>query len=62
MSDIPPRSPRRPRAAGGMLIALGAMAGAFGGAFWHESSLGFFIGLGVGSALAMAVWLRDRGA
>ncbi len=56
MSDPSPATPT----AGGVLIAIGAMAGAFGGAFFGESSRGFFIGTGLGVVLALAMWLRQR--
>ncbi len=56
MSTPPSRSP----VAGGFLIAIGAMAGAFGGAFLGESSRGFFLGIGAGALAALALWLRDR--
>lgn len=56
MSDSPSRTP----AAGGFLIAIGAMIGAFGGAFFGESTRGLFVGIGVGVVLAILIWLRDR--
>lgn len=56
MSTPPSRSPM----AGGFLIAIGAMAGAFGGAFFGESSRGFFVGIGAGALAALLLWLRDR--
>lgn len=57
MSDRkPPRAPM----AGGFVLAMCAMAGAIGGAFLHQSSLGLLIGLGVGGLIALAIWLRER--
>jgi hypothetical protein len=56
MNDSPSRSPL----GGGVLIAVGAIIGAFGGAFFGESSRGFFAGLAAGAVLAIIVWLRDR--
>ena len=47
--------------AGGIWIALGLLLGPAIGAFWHETSLGFMIGLGVGVALAVAQWWIQRG-
>lgn len=57
MNDIPPRNP----AAGGFLIAMGAILGAFGGVLFGESTRGFFAGLVLGAVLAVIVWWRDRG-
>ncbi|OYY72431.1 hypothetical protein [Sphingomonas sp. 28-63-12] len=56
MSDSPPRNP----AAGGFPIAIGAMIGAFGGAFFGESTRGLILGTTIGIALAIIIWLRDR--
>lgn len=53
-------SPRRTTIGGGFLVALGTIVGAFAGANVGQPSLGLLIGLGVGTALAFAVWLRDR--
>ena len=47
-------------AGGGFLIAMGALIGAFGGAFLHESTRGLFAGFGVGVLLAILLWIRDR--
>lgn len=52
--------PKPPAAAGGFLIAIGAILGAFGGAFFGESTRGFLVGLAVGGVLALLMWLRDR--
>lgn len=56
MSDTPPRNP----AAGGFLIAMGAILGAFGGVLFGESTRGLISGLAVGIVLAIIVWWRDR--
>lgn len=56
MSDSSPRNP----AAGGFLIAMGAMIGAFGGAFFGESTRGLFVGTGIGCLLAIVIWRRDQ--
>jgi len=55
MNDSPSRSP----VGGGVLIAIGAIAGAFGGAFFGESSRGFFVGFAAGALFAIILWLRD---
>lgn len=51
---------RDPSAAGGALIALGAVAGAAVGFLLGQATPGFLVGLGAGVALAVLVWLRDR--
>jgi hypothetical protein len=49
-----------PPAAGGVLIALGAMGGAAIGFAIGQATPGFLIGTATGIALALAIWLRDR--
>ncbi len=56
MNDTPPRNP----AAGGFLIAMGAIIGAFGGVFFGESTRGLFAGVAIGAVLAIIIWWRDR--
>jgi uncharacterized protein YqgC (DUF456 family) len=51
-----PRSP----AAGGFLIAIGAMLGAIVGLFLYQPTLGFLIGGGAGVVMAIGIWLRGR--
>lgn len=51
-----PRSP----AAGGVLIALGAIIGAAIGFILGEATPGFLIGTASGIAAAGLIWLRDR--
>ena len=46
---------------GGVLIALGAIAGAAIGFFMGEATPGFLIGTAVGIAAALLLWMRDRG-
>lgn len=46
-------------AAGGVLIALGALAGAAIGLVLGEPTPGLLIGLALGSLAAVLVWLRD---
>lgn len=55
----PRRSPRTPLA-GGMPIALGAILGALSGGLYRQPTIGFLVGLGIGVAVALAVWLIDR--
>lgn len=47
-------------AAGGLLIAVGAIAGAFGGAAMGQATAGFLVGTGIGSAVAALLWWRAR--
>lgn len=50
----------QPRLAGGIFIAVGLLAGAICGIALDQPSAGMVIGMGVGAALAMAVWILDR--
>jgi hypothetical protein len=52
----PPPAP----AAGGVLVAAGAIVGAMGGFALGQTTIGFFVGLGLGIAAAVAIWLRGR--
>jgi uncharacterized membrane protein len=47
-------------AAGGVLLAVGAMVGAVVGYLWDQPSLGLVLGLGAGAMAAVAVWVGDR--
>ena len=47
--------------AAGAPLALCVLAGAIIGATQHQAMLGVLIGLAGGIAIAVAVWLRDRG-
>lgn len=51
----------RPSAAGGALIALGAIGGAAVGFAFGQATPGFLVGTSLGIAAAILVWLRDRG-
>jgi hypothetical protein len=53
-------SPRKSTLAGGCLIPPAIAAGLAWGAFAHQLSLGFLIGLGAGIVLALLVWAIDR--
>ncbi|MGR6327592.1 hypothetical protein ACU5AX_00850 [Sphingomonas sp. XXL09] len=47
-------------AAGGVLVAACSILGAVIGLFEGQVTIGFLAGLAIGSAGAIAVWLRDR--
>ena len=53
-----PKSPA-PRAAGAF-IALGLLAGALIGVFFHQPTLGLLTGFALGLAIAIGLWLMDR--
>lgn len=57
---MPSKFPRRSPSAGGLLIAIGAMAGAVIGLYRHQPTIGFLVGTGLGIALSLVIWLRDR--
>ncbi len=52
----------RPRSggAGGVLIAIGATIGVAVGINTGQATTGFLLGTGVGIALAVVLWLRNR--
>lgn len=52
-------SPSSP-AAGGALIALGALGGAAIGFATGEATPGFLIGIALGIAASLLIWLRGR--
>jgi uncharacterized membrane protein len=53
--------PSRNSAAGGFAIATGALGGALvGAAAFHQPTLGFLVGIAIGVAVAVGVWLLDR--
>lgn len=45
---------------GGFLIAIALIVGVVAGMIKGEASFGFLVGLGVGVALALAVWALDK--
>ncbi|MPT47261.1 MAG: hypothetical protein E2598_02425 [Sphingobium sp.] len=47
--------------AGGVFIALFALVGVFAGGFMGQPTIGLLGGLALGSAIAIAIWLRERG-
>jgi hypothetical protein len=56
MDNPPGSSP----AAGGCLLAICIVVGAFIGVVYHQISAGIVIGIVVGAVIASGVWLRDR--
>jgi hypothetical protein len=46
--------------AGGCLLTLAILAGTVIGTVYHQQSIGFLAGLGVGLVLLVLVWLIDR--
>jgi hypothetical protein len=50
----------QPRLAGGIFIAMGLLLGAIAGVALDQPSAGMVIGMGIGAAIAVAVWLLDR--
>jgi hypothetical protein len=51
---------RRNARSGGSLLAASIVVGAVGGTIAGQASIGFLIGLGVGTALLTLIWLGER--
>ncbi|MFM1981348.1 MAG: hypothetical protein RJB22_67 [Pseudomonadota bacterium] len=51
--------PPEPRAAGAF-IALGLLGGTLAGVFMGQPTIGLLAGFGLGLAIALLVWLKDR--
>lgn len=51
----------KPVQAGGSILALSIILGAVGGVLAGQPSIGFLLGLVVGLAVALLLWLRGRG-
>ncbi|WP_448502564.1 hypothetical protein [Sphingomonas sp.] len=51
---------QRSRFAGGAPLALLLLVGTIVGATFQQPAIGFFAGLGLGVALSLVIWLRDR--
>ncbi|HEX8447427.1 MAG TPA: hypothetical protein VF649_12545 [Sphingomonas sp.] len=49
-----------PQAAGGIFLAIGALAGALIGMRNGQPTLGLLIGFGLGLGIALALWLVQR--
>ena len=55
-----PERPQRQASAGGVFVAIGAVLGATIGVFMRQPSAGLVIGIGLGTAIALALWWRQR--
>jgi len=53
-------APRKDARSGGSLLAISVIAGAVGGTLAGQASIGFLIGVAIGLALLLLVWLIDR--
>lgn len=53
---------QRSPSAGGFPIAAGAVLGTIGGLIARQPTIGFLVGLALGVAIALAIWLRERGS
>lgn len=51
---------QRPGTAGGFLLALALIAGTIVGLVAGQPSIGFLAGLGIGSVVAVLLWLKGR--
>ena len=48
--------------AGGSILAGCIIAGVIGGVILGQPSIGFLVGTGIGVAIAILLWLKDRRA
>lgn len=55
------QAPRKAGRAGGSIIAIAIIAGAVIGIMAGQPSLGFVVGAAIGIAIALMLWLKDRG-
>ena len=46
--------------AGGLALAIGAVAGTIWGVAERQPSAGMLIGLSLGAVVALVIWVRDR--
>ena len=52
---------RKSAQAGGFVLAAAILLGVLSGLMAGQPSIGFLAGTGIGLALLLALWLRDRG-
>ncbi|MFA5970189.1 MAG: hypothetical protein WC816_13225 [Sphingomonas sp.] len=45
---------------GGILVAIGAIAGSVGGLYSGQPSVGLIVGVAAGTAAAVLIWLKER--
>lgn len=50
----------KPTRAGGVFIAVLAIAGVFVGGFMGQPTIGLLAGLGLGIAIALGLWWKER--
>jgi hypothetical protein len=60
MASVMTAPKTKPRQAGGFLITVGLIVGAVTGVALGEPSAGLLIGGGIGAAIALLLWWRDR--
>lgn len=53
-------APKKPTTAGGFFIAALTLTGAFAGGVMGQPSIGLLAGFGLGVAIALALWWKDR--
>ncbi len=53
-------NPQSPRLAGGFFMAAGMLSGAIIGLVYRQGPLGMVLGLGLGTVVALIIWLIDR--
>ena len=53
-------NPQSPRLAGGFFMAAGMLGGAIIGLVYRQGPLGMVLGLGLGTVVALIIWLIDR--
>lgn len=61
MIDPENTSGRKPSNAGGFVIAAAVLVGVVIGLIVGQPSIGFLVGLGIGVAIAVGIWWRERG-
>lgn len=54
------RPPARSPIAGGILFAVGAIAGSVIGLFRGQPTIGFLTGIGIAAAISLLLWWRDQ--
>lgn len=60
VQPAPPARPTPAPASGGVLVAIGMLAGAGVGFAIGQATPGFLVGTALGIVAALLVWVRDR--